>query len=79
VYTSDKRIKHPVSVFKSDLAELENHETIDTVFEMFLENIADAGELEELQGKIRRVFGQVVDMDLATTGRVRRALADVIS
>ncbi|MGQ0842010.1 ferritin-like domain-containing protein [Actinokineospora sp.] len=79
VYTSDKKIKHPVSMFKSNLTELEDHETIDTAFEMFLEQVADADELDELQGKIRRVFGQMVDLDLSTNGRVRRALADVLS
>lgn len=78
VYTSDKRIKHPVSVFKSNLTELEDHETIDTAFELFLEEVADADELEELQGKIRRVFGQLVDRDLSSNGKVRRALADVL-
>lgn len=79
VYTSDKRIKHPVSVFKNNLTELQDHETIDTAFELFLEQVADAGELDQLQGKIRRVFGQIVDMDLSTNGKVRRALADVIA
>jgi hypothetical protein len=79
VYTSDKRIKHPVSVFKSNLTELADHETIDTAFELFLGRVAGADELDELQGKIRRVFGQIVDLDLSTNGRVRRALADVIA
>jgi hypothetical protein len=79
VYTSDKRIKHPVGVFKSNLSELADHETIDTAFELFLERVADAGELEELQGKIRRVFAGIVGMDLSTNGKVRRALADVLA
>ncbi|MFC4857286.1 ferritin-like domain-containing protein [Actinophytocola glycyrrhizae] len=78
VYTSDKRIKHPVSVFKSNLTELADHETIDTAFELFLAEVADSEELEELQGKIRRVFGQLVDRDLSSNGKVRRALADVL-
>lgn len=79
MYTSDKRIKHPVSVFKSNLVELQDHETVDTAFELFLEKVADAGELDVLQGKIRRVFGQIVDHDLSTTAKVRRALATVIA
>ena len=78
VYTADKRIRHPVSVFKSNLVELEGHETIDTAFDLFLEKVADGGELDELQGKIRRVFGQLVDRDLSTNARVRRALAEVL-
>ncbi|QUQ64170.1 ferritin-like domain-containing protein [Kutzneria sp. CA-103260] len=79
VYTSDGRIKHPVSMFKSNLTELADHETIDTGFELFLEQIADAGELEELQDKIRKVFGGIVDVDLSSNGRVRRALAEAIA
>lgn len=78
VYTSDAKIKHPVSMFKSSLTELGDHETIDTGFELFLEQVADEGELQELQAKIRRVFGQLVDRDLTTNGRVRRALAEVL-
>jgi hypothetical protein len=47
------------------------------MFEVFLETVADAGELDELQGKIRRVFSQLVDTDLSTNGKVRRAIAEV--
>ncbi|MDX8050927.1 ferritin-like domain-containing protein [Lentzea sp. BCCO 10_0798] len=79
VYTSDAKIKHPVSMFKSSLTELDDHETIDTGFELFLEQVADEGELQELQTKIRRVFGQLVDQDLTTNGRVRRALAEALA
>ncbi|MEU5695114.1 ferritin-like domain-containing protein [Actinosynnema sp. NPDC020468] len=74
-YTSDDRIKHPVGVFKSGLAELETTETIDTGFEMFLDTVADAGSLEELQGKIRRTFGSLTGYDLSSNKAVRRALA----
>ncbi|WP_051386476.1 hypothetical protein [Actinokineospora inagensis] len=77
VYTSDKRIKHPVSMFKSALTEQEDH-TIDTGFDLFLEQVADENELNELQGKIRQVFGQLVDKDLTTNGKVRRALAEAL-
>ena len=79
VYTSDKRIKHPVGIFKSNLTELQDHETIDTAFELFLEQVADADELDQLQGKIRKVFGGILGMDLSTNGKVRRALAEVIA
>ncbi|KAA2252823.1 ferritin-like domain-containing protein [Solihabitans fulvus] len=79
VYTSDARIRHPVSVFKSNLTELADHETIDTAFELFLERVAADGELTELHDKIRRVFGGITDLDLSTNGRVRRALAEAIS
>jgi hypothetical protein len=79
LYTSDRRIKHPVSVFKGGLTELQDHETIDTAFELFLGQVAAAGELDALQGKIRRVFGQIVDQDLSTMAKVRRALATVIA
>jgi rubrerythrin len=79
VYTSDKRIKHPVGIFKSSLVELQDHETIDTAFELFLEDVADADELSHLQDKIRRVFGNMVEMDLSTNGKVRHALAEVIA
>jgi len=78
VYSSEAKIKHPVSMFKSSLTELDDHETIDTGFELFLEQVADEGELQELQAKIRRVFGQLVDRDLTTNGRVRRALAEAL-
>jgi hypothetical protein len=79
LYTSDRRIKHPVSVFKGGLAELQDHETVDTAFELFLGHVAATGELDVLQGKIRRVFGQIVDQDLSTMAKVRRALATVIA
>ncbi|WP_419996416.1 ferritin-like domain-containing protein [Streptomyces boninensis] len=79
VYTSDKRIKHPVAIFKSNLTELQDHETIDTAFELFLESVADAEELQQLQDKIRRVIGGIVDKDLSSNGKVRRSLAEVIA
>jgi len=79
VYTSDDRIKHPVSMFKDNLAELQDHETIDTGLDLFLEQIADAGELEELQGKIRKTFAGLTDLDLSSNSRVRRALAEQLA
>src|SRR5829696_7731765 len=79
VYTSDDRIKHPVSMFKDNLTELQDHETIDTGLDLFLEQIADAGELEELQGKIRKTFASLTDLDLSSNSRVRRALAEQLA
>ena len=79
VYTADTRIKHPVSMFKDNLVELKDHETIDTGFELFLEQVADAGELEALQGKIRKTFTGLTDLDLSSNSRVRRALADQLA
>jgi len=79
VYTASDRIKHPVSTFKASLAELEDHETIDTGFELFLGQVADAGELAELQAKIRKTFASLTDLDLSSNSRVRRALAEQLS
>lgn len=77
-YTSDEKIKHPVSVFKSGLDELEGHETIDTGFQMFLDELAGDGGLDELQSKIRRTFGSLTDLDLSSNAKVRRALAEAL-
>jgi len=77
-YTSDTTIKHPVSVFKSGLDALEGHETIDTGFRMFLDELAGTGGLDELQAKIRKTFGSLTDRDLSSNGKVRRALAETL-
>ncbi|MCX4091582.1 ferritin-like domain-containing protein [Nocardia sp. alder85J] len=79
VYSSEARIKHPVSTFKSGIAELGDHETIDTGFELFLEQIAAAGELEVLHDKVRRTFAGMTGLDLSSNAKVRRALADAIA
>ncbi|WP_239334340.1 ferritin-like domain-containing protein [Frankia sp. CiP3] len=79
VYTSDARIKHPVGVFKSELPELQGHETIDTGFEFFLTRIAGAGELDRLHVKIRRAFGTLTGLDLGSGARIRRALAESLA
>ena len=78
-YTSDAKIKHPVSVFKSGLDALDGHETIDTGFQLFLDQLAGTGELDELQSKIRKTFGSLTDRDLSTNGKVRRALAEALA
>lgn len=79
VYMADGAIKHPVSTFKSGLNELAGTATIDTGFELFLGQAADAGELELLQAKIRRTFGSLTGRDLSSNARVRRALAEAIA
>lgn len=79
VYTSEDRIKHPVGVFKGELAAVKDHETIDTGFEMFIEKVAAAGELDRLQDKIRRTFGALTGLDLSTNARVRRRLAEALA
>jgi rubrerythrin len=79
VYTAETKIKHPVSMFKDNLTELQDHETIDTGFDLFLEQVADAGELEQLQGKIRKTFAGLTDLDLSSNSRVRRALAEQLA
>ncbi|MEU0838759.1 ferritin-like domain-containing protein [Streptomyces sp. NPDC005962] len=77
-YTADDRIKHPVGVFKSGLAELTDTETIDTGFELFLDTVADQGELDALQGKIRRTFSSLTGYDLSSNRAVRRAIATAL-
>ncbi len=79
VYMADGMIKHPVSTFKSGLSELAESATIDTGFELFLAQAADADELELLQGKIRRTFTALTGHDLSSNARVRRALAESIA
>jgi hypothetical protein len=79
VYSSEAKIKHPVSTFKSGIAELSGHETIDTGFELFLAQVAADGELAELHDKVRRTFGAITGLDLSSNAKVRRALADAIA
>ncbi|MFC8043418.1 ferritin-like domain-containing protein [Nocardia sp. NPDC057353] len=79
VYSSEAKIKHPVSTFKAGISELGDHETIDTGFDLFLEQVAAEGELDVLHDKIRRTFGSMTGLDLSSNARVRRALADVIA
>jgi rubrerythrin len=79
VYSSEARIKHPVSTFKAGLSELAETETIDTGFELFLEKVAADGELDVLQDKIRRTFAGMTGLDLSSNARVRRALAEALA
>jgi ferritin len=79
IYTAEQRIKHPVGVFKSGLDALRDHETIDTAFELFLEKVAAAGDLEKLQDNIRRAFAALTGMDVSSNARVRRRLAEALA
>ncbi|GGN67821.1 ferritin-like domain-containing protein [Nocardia rhizosphaerihabitans] len=79
VYSSEAKIKHPVSTFKAGIAELSDHETIDTGFDLFLEQVAAEGELEVLHDKVRRTFAGITGLDLSSNAKVRRALADAIA
>jgi hypothetical protein len=79
VYTSEDRIKHPVGVFKGELAILSDHDTIDTGFAFFLEKVATDGELAKLQDKIRRAFGTLTGLDVSTNPRIRRRLAETLA
>jgi hypothetical protein len=76
VYTADpdKLIKHPVSVFKGDLPELSNHETIDDGFMYFMQR-EDVG-LERLRQKIFNAFSGLTGYKLTKPSLVRRAIAD---
>lgn len=78
-YTSqDDGIRHPVSVFKDGLDELSNHETIDTGFELFLEQIANDGELQTLQRNVRKAFSTFTELKLESNRDVRAAIAELI-
>lgn len=78
VYTSEDKIKHPVGVFKGELAAVRDHETIDTAFDMFIEKVAAVGELDKLQDKIRRAFTSLTGLDLSSNARIRRRLAEAL-
>jgi hypothetical protein len=79
VYISAGDIQHPVSVFKSGLDALKEHETIDTGFDMFMEKVAADGEIRQIHDNIRRVFGELTGLDLSTNAKIRRALAASLS
>jgi ferritin len=79
VYTGEQRIKHPVGVFKSELVALKDHETIDTAFEMFLEQVATTGELDKLQDNIRKAFASLTGLDVSSNAKVRRRLAEALA
>jgi len=76
VYTSDpdQKIKHPVSVFKGALPELEGIETIDTGFELFRSLKSEEG-MQRLRSKIFQTFKLVTGYDVERPAAIRRALA----
>jgi hypothetical protein len=76
VYTADpdQKIKHPVSVFKGALPELEGIETIDTGFDLFRSLRSEEG-LRRLRAKIFQTFELVTGYDLDRPAAIRRALA----
>lgn len=79
VYTAESKIKHPVGVFKGELAAVQDHETIDTAFDLFIELVAADGELDKLQDNIRRAFSALTGMDVSSNARIRRRLAESLS
>jgi hypothetical protein len=71
----DKRIKHPVSVFKSRLPELSGHETIDDGFDYFLR--MDASNHARLSQKLFSTFSSITGHPLTNAASIRRALISV--
>lgn len=78
VYISDKNgsYQHPVSKFKSNLPELEGHETIDDVFAYFREVDTDGAEWERIRQLLFSTFSEFADRPLHKLGDVRRAIAE---
>lgn len=78
VYTSDptSAIKHPVSMFKADLEEITEHETIADGLAAFA--AADPGNVALLHNKIFTMFSHLLDMDLPDGRAVRRHLRQMI-
>jgi rubrerythrin len=76
VYTADpsQEIKHPVSVFKGSLPELEGLVTIDTGFNLF-RSLTSADSVQRLREKIFQTFKLVTGCDVDRPASIRRALA----
>lgn len=76
VYTADpeKRVKHPVSVFKGALPELQGLETIDTGFDVF-RSLAGEQSLERLRSRILTTFSALTGCALDRPASIRRAIA----
>ena len=76
VYIADplKLVKHPVSVFKNKLPEMnDGNETIDDVFDYFIE--VENGDLSKVQAVIFNRFSSLTGFALDTPASIRRALA----
>lgn len=78
VYTADpdKKIKHPVSVFKGNLPELEGHETIDDGFAYF--DTQSEENHAKLSQKLYQAFSTLTGFKLTSPASIRRALAEVL-
>jgi hypothetical protein len=75
VYIADpmKLVKHPVSVFKNALPEMnDGKETIDDIFDYFLE--VENGDLSRVQASIYNRFSSLTGFQLDSPASIRRAL-----
>jgi hypothetical protein len=70
----DKVIKHPVSVFKGRLPELQGFTTIDDGFAYF--EALDEGNYAKLNQKIYQTFSTLTGRKLTNLASIRRALVD---
>jgi hypothetical protein len=80
LYTADmeRRVKHPVSVFKGGQPELAGFETIDDGFAYFQAS-GDGNELLQLRGRIFRAFSNLTGVRLERPADVRKALAEALA
>lgn len=78
IYTADpdKKIKHPVSVFKGSLPELQGHETIDDGFDYF--DTQGEANHAKLTQKLYQSFSNLTGFKLHNPASIRRALAEVL-
>lgn len=72
----DKKIKHPVSVFKGSLPELQGRETIDDGFAFF--DAMGESNHAKLGQKLYSTFSNLTDYKLTNPASIRRALAEVM-
>lgn len=79
VYTADinRQLKHPVSVFKGDLSELKQHETIDDGLYYFAE--LSQNTVENIRHQIYATFSRLTGLTLKTPSDVRRQLRKMIA
>jgi len=77
VYIADpvKLVKHPVSVFKSELPQLKGHETIDDGIAYYLS--LDGDHLERLRRRVFSTFSTLTGFELENPASIRRALRAV--
>jgi hypothetical protein len=79
VYLADqhKPLKHPVSVFKSTLPELLNHETIDDGLSYFAD--ISQSSVEKLHRQIYSAFSRLTGLALSAPIEVRRELKRLLT